>query len=324
LKNRLLTLLKVAISLGLVVYAVTRPEIRYANWSEILAQVRPAVWLVGLALYFVAIGVNVLKWQYLLQTLGVRVPYPQVFRHNLVGLFFANLPLNMIGADIARGWDLARQIEPEQAGMDTGACVAVSVLVDRLVGLGAFLFASVAGLVCAVLVLGRTDLGWLLGTVGVVLAAYGLAFAMLMSGRLRRLVEKLFRGPLSRFLALYRRRSDAVQVYRTHAGALAVAFGLGLVTVFMPCVVNYWAAVTVGAPVPLVWALILTPLTSFLPFIPSIASGLGVNQGAFVILYHNLTGLVGQAPAFAMSLAMQLIILVASLPGAVLWWRKRR
>jgi uncharacterized iron-regulated membrane protein len=42
-----------------------------------------------------------------------------------------------------------------------------------------------------------------------------------------------------------------------------------------------------------------------------------------VALYHNLTGLMPQAPALAMSLAMQLIIYCASLPGAVLWWQRR-
>jgi len=285
-----------------------------------LANLRPWPWLLGLAIYFLAIGLNVFKWQYLLNTLGVRVPYLNLFRHNLVGLFFANL-LNMIGADVARGWDLAR-------GMDgtpgVKAPVAVSVLVDRLVGLGAFLVAAVAGLAYAVLGLHRPDMSWLLTTMIVVLAAYTLSFALLMSQRLRRLVEKVFRlGPLARLLPLYRRLSDSVQVYRTHAGALIVAFGLGLATVATTCVVNYLAALTVGARVPVEWVFVLTPLTAFVPFIPSIAAGLGVNQGVFVALYDNLAHLLPASDALAMSLAMQIIIYASSLPGGVLWWGKR-
>ena len=103
-----------------------------------------------------------------------------------------------------------------------------------------------------------------------------------------------------------------------------MAFGLGLGTVLATCVVNYLAAITVGAAVPFVWACVLTPLTPFALYIPSIASGLGVNQAVFVALYHNLAGIVDQAPAFALSLAMQTIIYVSSLPGAVLWWQRRR
>jgi uncharacterized protein (TIRG00374 family) len=317
-KDRLLTLLKVTISLSLIAYVFSRPMIRQADWSGMLANVRIWPWLVAIVVYFVAIGLNVRKWQYLLATLGVRVPYSSLFRHNLVGLFFANLPLSMVGGDIARGLDLARHVEGK------AAAVAVSVLVDRLVGLAAFLFSAVVGLLYAVYGLDRPDLAWLLATIAVLLALFAVAFAVLMSQRLRGLVERLLGiGPLARLLPLYRSLSDAVQGYRTRFDALLVAFGFGLATVLATCIVNFLAAVTVGADVPIVWVFILTPLTPFALYIPSIASGLGVNQAVFVALYHNLTGLLPQAPALAMSLVMQLTIYVASLPGAVLWWRRR-
>jgi uncharacterized protein (TIRG00374 family) len=318
LKDKLLAVLKVAISLGLVAYILTRPTILRADWAAILSDLRIWPWLVAVVIYFVAIGLNVLKWQYLLATLGVQVPYPSLFRHNLVGLFFANLPLSMVGGDIARGWDLARHTTGQTVP------VAVSVLVDRLVGLAAFLVAAVLGLAYAVAGLGRSDLTWLLATIALALVAFAVAFAVLMSERLRRLMERIFGlGPLSRLLPVYQKLSDSVQVYRNHASALVVAFGLGLLTVAATCVVNYLAAVTVGADVPFLWAFVLTPLTPFALYIPSIASGLGVNQAVFVALYHNLTGLIPEAPAFAMSLVMQVTIYVSSLPGAVLWWQRR-
>jgi uncharacterized protein (TIRG00374 family) len=324
LKDRLLNAVKVAISLGLIAYIFTRPTIRNVDWSVVLGEMRLWPWFVGLAVYFVAIGFNVLKWQYLLRTLGVRVPYPSLYRHNLVGLFFALLPLSMVGGDIARGWDLARHTEGQTAP------VAVSVLVDRLIGLAGFLLAAVLGLAYAVVVLQRPDLSWLLTTLVLGLVAYALAFAMLMSQRLRQLVVRVFRlGPLERFLPLYRRLSDSVQVYRTHGMALVVTLSIQLLTVLTTCVVNYLAAMAAGTPVPLHWVFVVTPLTAFAPFLPSIASGLGWNQGVFVVLYVELARLGGSRPdAFAasvlvMSLAMQAIIIASSLPGAVLWWRRR-
>jgi uncharacterized protein (TIRG00374 family) len=324
LKDRFLTVLKVAISLGLVAFIFTRPVFRSVDWSAVLSDLSLWPWLLGFALYFVAIGFQVLKWQYLLRTLDVAVSFPELYRHNLVGLFFANLPLSMIGGDIARGWDLARQREGKTAQ------IAVSVLVDRLVGLAGFLVAAVLGLAGAVLLLDRPDLTWLLASIAAILLVFLLALAVLMSQRLRRLVERVFSlGPLRRFLPLYQNLSDSVQVYRTHVGALAVALGLGLLTVLTTCVVNYLAAVAAGTPVPLAWVLVLTPLTAFAPFLPSIASGLGWNQGVFIVLYVELAQLGGSDPdAFAasvliMSLAMQAIIILSSLPGAVLWWRRR-
>ena len=324
MKDKLLNVLKVAISLGLIVFIFTRPEIRNVDWATVLAELRFWPWLLGLAIYFIAIGFNVLKWQYLLRTLDLHVPFPSLYRYNLVGLFFALLPLSMVGGDIARGWDLARHTEGRAAE------VAVSVLVDRLVGLAGFLLASVLGLAAAVLVLGRPELGWLLATLGAVLLGFILALAALISQRLRGLVERLFNlGPLKRFLSLYQKLSDSVQGYRTHVGALFVALGIQLLTVLTTCVVNYLAAVATGTDAPLAWVFVLTPLTAFAPFLPSIASGLGWNQGVFYVLYVELAQLGGPNPeAFAgsvllMSLAMQAIIILSGLPGAALWWRKR-
>jgi uncharacterized protein (TIRG00374 family) len=324
LKNALSTALKVAISLGLIAFIFTRPSIRDVDWAGVLAKLRLWPWLLGLIIYFGAIGFNVLKWLYLLRTLGIQVPYPALYRHNLVGLFFANLPLSMVGGDIARGWDLARHTERQTAP------VAVSVLVDRLIGLAGFLVAGVLGLAYAVVVLERPDLTWLLVTLTLLLLAFALAFAALMSQHLRRLVEKLFNwGPLSRFLSLYQKLSDSVQVYRTHGRALVVALGLGLMTVATTCVVNYLAAVATGADVPLAWVFALTPLTAIVPFLPSIASGLGWSQGAYVVLYVELAQLGGSDPesftasVLVMSFAMLAIAVASSLPGAVLWWQRR-
>ncbi|MGD8466747.1 MAG: lysylphosphatidylglycerol synthase transmembrane domain-containing protein [Anaerolineae bacterium] len=323
MKDKLLNLLKIAVSVGLIAYILFQfPDV---DWRVVISEIRVWPWIVGQALYFVAIGFNVLKWRHLLRTLGVRVPYPALYRHNLVGLFFANLPLSMVGGDIARGWDLARQTEGQSAD------VAVSVLVDRLIGLSGYLVGAVLGMLAAVLLLGRQDLVWLLAVLGLFLVGFSLAFAVLMSQRLRRLVEKVFTlGPLTRVLPLYQQLSDSVQVYRNHGRALIEAMVIGLLTVLTTCVVNFLAAMAAGTDVPAEWVFILTPLTAFAPFLPSIASGLGWNQGVFIVLYVEIAQLGGSnSEAFAasvliMSLVMQTIILVASLPGAVLWWRKRQ
>ncbi len=322
MKDKLLTFLKVAISLGLIAYIFfSFPDV---DWGAVLAEFRFWPWLLGLAIYFVAIGWSVLKWQHLLRTLGVRVPYLSLYRHNLVGLFFANLPLSMIGGDIARGWDLARQTEGKSAE------VAVSVLVDRLIGLSGYLVAAVLGMAYAVYFLDRPDLRWLLTSLALLLLGFFAALTVLMSLSARRLVERVFGlGPLKRFLPLYQKLSDSVQVYRSHLGALVVALGISLLTVLTTCVVNALAALAAGTAVPTAWVFVLTPLTAFAPFLPSIASGLGWNQGAFIVLYVELAQLGGIDPeAFAasvliMSLAMQAIIMISSLPGAVLWWQKR-
>jgi len=317
LRDRLFTALKVLISLGLIAYLFTRIDL--AEVKTALALANYLYLVLALALYLVAIALNVYKWGYLLRAQGLTVPFINLLHHTFVGLFFANLPLSQVMGDIARGMDLARHTKGR------GAEVAVSVLMDRLVGLASFLFASAVTLAFAVFSLARTDLTSLWVTVLVVLLAFVIALAMLLSRRLRGLVEQVFKWqPLSRFQALYRNLSGATQMYRSNSGALVVAFLVALLGVLVTNVVNFLAAESVQAAVPLMWVFVFNPLTPIAQFIPSIGSGLGVNQGVFVLLYSVIGGVTGQPQALAMSLVMQVVIYIASLPGGVLWWQARK
>lgn len=317
MKDRFIFLLKVFISLGLIFYLFSRVEL--GKVAEAIGSANYWYLFSALALYFVAIGLNVAKWRYLLKALGLHIPFLGLVRHTLVGLFFANLPLSMVAGDIARGYDLARHISGRQAE------VAVSVVVDRLVGLSSFIVMATIMLAYAVFGLGRADLTWLLTTVAVVLLAFMAGFAALLSRRLRGLVERLFRWrPMTRFGGLYRRLSGAVQVYRVGTGVLALAFAIALLGVLTTTLVNWLAANAVQAGISFLWVLVFNPLTPIAQFIPSVASGLGVNQGVFVGLYSAIGRVASPEGALAMSLVMQVIIYLASLPGGVLWWRKRR
>jgi hypothetical protein len=317
LRDKLFTVLKVFISLGLIAYLFTRIDL--AEVKTALASANYLYLVLALVLYFGAIVLNVYKWGILLRAQGLAVPFINLLHHTFVGLFFANLPLSQVMGDIARGVDLARRTKGH------GAEVAVSVLMDRLVGLASFLFASAVMLAFAVLSLGRTGLTSLWVTVLLVLLAFATALAVVLSRRLRGLVEQIFKWrPLSRFMSLYRNLSDAVQAYRSNIGALAAAFSVALLGVLVTNVVNFWAAESVQAAIPLLWIFVFNPLTPIAQFIPSIGSGLGVNQGVFVLLYSVIGGVTGQPQALAMSLMMQVIIYVASLPGGVLWWQTRK
>ncbi len=317
MRDKLFTAFKVLISLGLIVYLFTRIDL--AEVKTALASANYLYLALALILYFGAIALNVYKWGYLLRTQGLAVPFINLLSHTLVGLFFANLPLSQVMGDIARGVDLARHTKGH------GAEVAVSVLMDRLVGLASFLFASVVTLALAVFSWGRVDLTSLWVTVLLVLLAFAIALAVLLSRRLRGLVERLFvRRPLSRFVTLYQSLSDSVQMYRSNVGALAVAFCIALSGVLVTNIVNFLAAESVQAAIPLLWIFVFNPLTPIAQFIPSIGSGLGVNQGVFVLLYSIVGKVTGQPQALAMSLVMQVLIYIVSLPGGVLWWRARK
>ncbi len=311
-----LDILKVAVSLVLIGYLLWRVDLH-----SVAQAARGADYLLlagALALYFGAIALNTVKWMILLRGQGAPVPYSDLLAFNFTGLFFGNfLPTN-VGGDLVRGYDLARYLSRAEDA-------AISVLVDRLVGLTAFIVSAAAMALVAVFAWGRRDLLTLSVIVWAACLAALMGLAVLFSHRLRLLVGRLFRLPfLSRLAPIYERLSLALQAYRDRPGALARAFLVGLVVILVSNLVNWLVSEAVGAGIPLQYIFLFNPVLAFAPLVIPSLGGLGVNQGAYDLLYANLGGVTSPAGALTVSLMMQLIIYVSSLPGGVLWLRRRR
>jgi glycosyltransferase 2 family protein len=314
LKNTIVTALKVAVSLGLIVFLLTRVDV-----AAVGAAVRSANYAylaVALVLYAGAVTSGGLKWYVLLRAQGIDIPFSALLAYTFEGVFFNNfLPAN-VGGDVMRGYGLARHT-------DRAAEAAVSVVVDRVVGLIAFMTAAFVSAVVVVFFTGQQQL---MGTVlasGLGMAALAGLFAAVLSRRVRAWVEHLFRNRwLARLQPVYRRLSDALSAYRFKFGRLVLAFGVSLGTLILSNFANYLVAEALGGGISLLHIFLFNPLIAFVLLIPVSVGGLGLNQGAFVFFY----GLVGvdKQVALPVSLVMQIIIYVTSLPGGFLWWRSRR
>lgn len=317
MKDRLLTLLKITISLGLIVYLLFI-KVDISQVIESVLQAKVGYLLLALALYFVAIAVGCYKWKLLLSAQEIHLPYRRLLSFTFEGLFFGNILFPLIAGDLVRGYDLARDIERT-------ADAAVSVLIDKLVGLSAFITAAAIMSAYALWGMGRTDLSPLALTVFLAFLAFVALFACMLSRRLRGFFEKVFELPLfSRLAPISRELSVAFQAYRNHPGTLVKAFLISSGVLLITNFVNWTIVQATGAGIPLLYIFLFNPMIAFAPIlIPSIG-GLGVNQGAFDLFYVTLGGTSTSELTLTFSLIMQFNIYISSLPGGILWMRKRR
>jgi uncharacterized protein (TIRG00374 family) len=315
LRDKLITALKIVVSLGLIAYLLSRVGIDEVVEAMRSASTNYLYLLVALAIYFGAIAVGSVKWQILLKAQGIKVPLGNLLSFTFVGLFFGNfLPTN-VGGDLVRGYDLARHtLLPAET--------AVSVVVDRMLGLIAFIFVAVVMALLVVYTEGQVGLWEVAAAAGVALLALSGIFALMLSDRLRRQLRRLFNAPLLSSLApLYDKLSTALSAYRRSYGALAIGFCISILVLTIGSVVNYLISLALGGGISLLHIFLFTPLITFVLLIPISIGGIGLNQSAYVFFF-NLVG-VSEQKSLAMSLIMQAIIIISSLPGGILWWRKR-
>ncbi len=314
LKNRLFTLAKIAVTVGLIAYVFSKVD-RQAV-AESLAAANPWLILLAFAFYMVAITINGLKWNVLLQAQEVRVPFRAVMQFMFVGFFFNSiLPAN-IGGDVMRGYGMARYT-------DRTAEVAVSVVVDRIVGLLAYMSTAAVTAIVVVRLMNHSELQWLSNLAFLALAGIAAALLVMLSRRLRMQIGRVFQwGPLVRLGPVYEGVSTALDAYRFRYRALFIAFLYGLAGLMAANVVNWLLFEALGGGVPFVDVMLFNPLIALVLLVPISVGGHGVIQNFYPIFYGMLG--VPEIQALAVSVLMSFIIIVGSLPGGVLWLRIRR
>jgi uncharacterized protein (TIRG00374 family) len=319
LKQNLINLAKFLVTLAIFAFLLTRIDLRLVG--SIIAQANLALFLLALALYFLAILLGAMKWRILVLAQGIDASLGALLSFALMGLFFGNILPSNIGGDVIRAYDLARVTK----GREEAA--AISVLVDRLMGLFAFFSAAVVTAVLATALLAQSQSQALeqIEIATVVAASAFLALcAALFSRRLARRFASIFDlGPLKRFKPVAENVYRALQVYRFRYRALALNVLVSMGIVVLTALVWYLVGHSVGITgVSFFTFLLFSPIVAFVLLVPISFNGLGAKE-ATVVFFFSLVG-VDPASALAMSLLFHVIVVLTSLPGGFVWFSKRR
>ena len=100
------------------------------------------LFLVGVLFWLVLLLFAALRWRWLLKAAGVPVTYANSFRLTIIGYFFNNVMLGSTGGDLVRAVMVTRGLETNRMR------AALSVIVDRLIGLFALML--IAGTVLSI------------------------------------------------------------------------------------------------------------------------------------------------------------------------------
>ncbi|MCE7984548.1 MAG: UPF0104 family protein [Caldilinea sp. CFX5] len=328
MRNRITTVIKLALSLGLLYYLFVKLDDPATSWRMIV-EADKRLLLLGLLCYASAVAISGIKWGILLRAAGLPVATPRLLQYQWIAEFFNNFLPAQVGGDIMRGYALANDTRRT-------ADAAASVLIDRFIGLMVFMLAAAVAAV-SMLLLGRPNgqafeaesLLFLrvaaLGSSGVTLLLLVMITALL-SHTLKQWFERLLaRLPLAaRTLPIWQKLAVAFHVYRAHPGALLwTALGSALIVILTS--INIWLIARAVTPQAIsLWeVLAINPIIVFaLVVLPLAPGGLGVRQLTFAGLFQLMGA--GFALGKTVGLIQQLIGYAVSLPGGLLWLTYKR
>lgn len=299
---------KLAVSIALLALLVYTQDL--SGVFRIMAQASPKWLLAATVVMFAEQTLTALIWGGLLKARGLAVHIGQILHIYYLSFFLGTWLPSSTGPDFVRAYHLAKHVDGYEA---VGSMLLLRFI--SLLGLGMFAILGIllvpAGLPPAALWL---SLFLVAGSTGALIVGF--------TERPRRwataILEAVHLGALGRVLG---KLHDAMHAYRKEPGALLAATVTSLLVQFLRILTIYFAALSLGAAVPLRDYLVLVPVTTVVTLLPISLAGLGVREGAFVYFFGRAG--MDESVAFSLGLLIFGLSLVLWVIGAVLYWLDR-
>jgi uncharacterized protein (TIRG00374 family) len=301
-----LIILKILLSLALFAYVVAK-----ISPGDIWATLRPAEPAVLAAAALLFLASNLLGswlWGRLLKAQGVTLPYRKAASYYFVGLFFNNFFPSNIGGDIARISEASKHAE------NVGPAFSAT-LMDRLLG---FLAISLVAVLASFMTLDRFHLYAIYMAIAIAFALGLGLFASIFHRGILELVVWPFRAVGARGVAdRISGVMDDLHGFRSHSGALLLAFAATMLIQISRILVHALVGLAIGVRVAVGYYFLFVPVLAALVSLPISLNGLGIREGAGVVLFR-MAGMTSEQ-AFTVPFLTYLISVLISLLGGLIF-----
>lgn len=290
-KKVLILVLKLAVS-SFSFYLISR-KADMAQVGHILKSIGLLTFLGASALYILSQVLSASRWRLLLPD---KYPLRRLFSLYMIGSFFSSFLPGVVGGDAVRAYYLNK--DARKISVTLGA-----VFMDRYLGFVTLMIIGISAFPFSLKVFGNSPYKWLMPGFFVSFVIGSILFFGLQLGKRFRLMTDIY---------------EYISILRAQRGVILKAILLSVGIQMMGFLSVLMLASKMGENISLLLLAVFLPIVTTIVSIPISISGLGLREGAFVILL----GLIGIEPeaATSLSLAWFFSTFVGSLPGLVFYF----
>jgi glycosyltransferase 2 family protein len=244
-------------------------------------------------LYLSAQLASSFRWQLLLLD---RFTIKRLFSIYMIGAFFGSFLPGIIGGDAVRAYYLNKKAKKMSTTL-------ASIFMDRYLGYFSLMLIGISATPFAISYFGNSQYRWAMPFIFVSFIIGSILFFGLQLGRRFRGVAEFY---------------EYFSNLKMQKAVLLKAVLISFLVQFLNFAIVVVLAAGMGAKIPLLLLFVFLPIIITLTTVPISISGLGVREGAFVILL----GLVGVKPEIATSLSLAYFFsfFAGSIPGLALYF----
>ena len=287
--------LKLIVSSALLYIVFSRTGVTQV--FSLIKGIHPYSFISAVFLYICAQFVSTVRWKLLLpETLGMR----KLFSLYLIGAFFNTVLPGLIGGDAVKAFYLYR-------ATGKGSLSLASIFMDRYIGFVMLIIICTIVFPFGYSYFHNSPVFW---TFPFIVLAFIVTSFLIFGLRFGKRIQML-----SEFY-------DYFHYYRNQKGVILKALLLSAVVQVTGFCAVYILALGLGVDIPFLACLVFVPLIIMFAAVPLSISGIGIREGAFVLLF----GLIGirQDVATALSLSWFLANSTGSLTGIIEYIRYRK
>lgn len=308
-RTTFLFMLKLGVSVSIFVVLFVTFDLADV-WSRL--EIHSYIHLVlSLLTFLILLMNNALRWYVVLHAINRPASFILAFRLQYIAAFFNQALPSVIGGDAIRIYLL------RQSGIALQTAVN-SVALERIAALAGLIFLVTA---LQSFILPRADTTYVRHIFPAlsVLTVGGIIALMLLDNLSRNLPFNLSRWRVITALALTAK--DAKRVFLSSVGGV-LATGLGLSGAGLASLIALFGAHALGINLSTLDALVLVPPAILASILPISIAGWGVREGAMVasLTYAGIT----EVDAIVISILFGLTMVIASMPGGILWVTDKR
>lgn len=277
---------------------------KYGQIATVLKGTDLATFFLGTVVYMVALLLASFRLQLIAKAQSITMSFAESTSFTFIGYFFNNFLPTSIGGDVVKAYYVSRKSADKTSAY-------TSVFIDRAIGLVTMIFMAFVALLFAQNNIVDRNVKYMIYAIAAI-SALGVAF----------LAHEGFARKFSPLLAVVRPIEEqlkkayrAINSYRHHKLLMLQTLAISIFSQLLFFTAMGILVVSIGSRVSTFDILLRMPIISMMSLLPSI-NGLGLREGATVLLFGPL---IGKTSAFAASILWIAVLLITSVIGGFVY-----
>ncbi len=308
MKKTLFWILKLCISIGILWYVFSRPDISLHKIVEHIKSIELSRLLIAIGLYIIIIIIACLRWQKLLQGQRIYLSFLKTLELHFIGLFFNTFMPSMTGGDVVKAYYVSKHTDQRLEA-------ATTVLIDRIIGMLALL---TIGAVASLYAISDPQIRKPAISIMVLFLIITISGIIFLNKRIMKKFSfdiKMERW--QKIIVSLKRVYSAFYIYRSKKALLTEVFLMSIVIQIMSILINYQIALGLGLNVSMKYFFLFIPIITVISIIPITFAGWGLGESMYKYFFGLVTSACGLA--VTMSIIVRLSALILNLFGGIFY-----